>query len=144
MGIFSKPRGTLVPIHSDNANTRDWLVLLEAATIVGRERERLRVALTTQERTLVTKLKLFGKAEHFLVVDGYCRWELSVDSYKGASAGRGTQRIAKTRPDVMLDLLATFEVVIAFNSGASSHGRNECPPGIRGFIGEIKHRLGAA
>ena len=71
MGILGKPRGTLVPIHSDNANTRDWLVLLEAATIVGHERDRLRVALTTQERTLVTKRKLFGKAEHFLVVDGY-------------------------------------------------------------------------
>jgi hypothetical protein len=71
MGIFSKPRGTLVPIHTDNANTRDWLVLLEAATIVGHERERLRVALTTRERKLVTKRKMFGKAEHFLVVDGY-------------------------------------------------------------------------
>ena len=71
MGIFSKPRGTLVPIHADNASTRDWLVLLEAATIVGHERDRLRVALTTQERTLVTKRKLFGKPEHFLVVDGY-------------------------------------------------------------------------
>jgi hypothetical protein len=71
MGIFGKPRGTLVPIHTDNASTRDWLVLLEAATIVGHERERLRVALTTQERRLVTKRKMFGKAEHFLVVDGY-------------------------------------------------------------------------
>jgi hypothetical protein len=71
MGIFNKSQGTLVPIHSDNANTRDWLVLLEAATIVGHERDRLRVALTTQERRLVTKRKLFGKAEHFLVVDGY-------------------------------------------------------------------------
>jgi hypothetical protein len=71
MGIFSKQRGTLVPIHADNANTRDWLVLLEAATIVGQQRDKLRVALTTQERKLVTKRKLFGKAEHFLVIDGY-------------------------------------------------------------------------
>ena len=70
MSIFSTP-GNLVPIHADNTRTRDWLILLEAATIVGQEREKLRVALTTQERKLVKKRKLFGKAQHFLVVDGY-------------------------------------------------------------------------
>jgi hypothetical protein len=71
MSILKKQVGTLVPISADNANTRDWLVLLEAATIVGHQREKLRVALTTQERKLVKKRKLFGKSEHFLVVDGY-------------------------------------------------------------------------
>src|SRR3954453_2400413 len=70
MGIFNT-RGNLVPIHADNAKTRDWLVLLEAATIVGHERDKLRVALTTQERKLVKRRKLFGKTEYFLVVDGY-------------------------------------------------------------------------
>lgn len=70
MSIFHT-QGNLVPIHADNAKTRDWLVLLEAATIVGQERERLRVALTTQERKLVKRRKLFGKTQHFLVVDGY-------------------------------------------------------------------------
>ena len=70
MGIFNR-QGNLVPIHADNANTRDWLVLLEAATVVGQQRDRLRVALTTQERKLVKRRKLFGKTEHFLVVDGY-------------------------------------------------------------------------
>jgi hypothetical protein len=64
-------RGNLVPIHADNAKTRDWLVLLEAATIVGQERDKLRVALTTKERKVVKRRKLFGKPEHFLVVDGY-------------------------------------------------------------------------
>jgi hypothetical protein len=49
MGIFKKRRATLVSIHEDNANTKDWLILLEAATIVGHQREKLRVALTTQE-----------------------------------------------------------------------------------------------
>jgi hypothetical protein len=63
--------GNLVPIHADNAKTRDWLVLLEAATIVGEERHKLRVALTTREWRLVKRRKLFGKTEHFLVVDGY-------------------------------------------------------------------------
>lgn len=72
MTLF-KPQGTLVPIHADNAKTRDWVVLLEAATIVGQERDRLRVALATQERKVVKKRKLFGKVEYFLVLDGYDR-----------------------------------------------------------------------
>lgn len=71
MGIFGGQRGTLVPVHADNAETRDWLVLLEAATIVGQQRDKLRVALTTQERKLVKKRRLFGKPQYFLVIDGY-------------------------------------------------------------------------
>jgi hypothetical protein len=72
MSIFKKKhRGSLVPINADNARTRDWLVLLEASTIVGPQRGKLRVALTTQERKLVKKLRLFRKTEQFLVVDGY-------------------------------------------------------------------------
>jgi hypothetical protein len=70
MSIF-RQQGALVPIHADNATTKDWLVLLEAATVVGHEREKLRVALTTQERRLVKKRKLFRKFEYYLVVDGY-------------------------------------------------------------------------
>ena len=66
-----KSQGTLVPIHPDNATTKDWVVLLEAATIVGQPRDRLRVALATQERKLVRKKKLFQKPKYFLVVDGY-------------------------------------------------------------------------
>ena len=61
----------MVPIHEDNANTKDWLILLEAATIVGHQREKLRVALTTQERKLIKKRKLFRKPELFLDLDGY-------------------------------------------------------------------------
>jgi hypothetical protein len=64
-------RGTLVPIHTDNAHTRDWIILLEASTIVGHTRDKLRVALTTQERNLVKKWRFFGKTAYFLVVDGY-------------------------------------------------------------------------
>jgi hypothetical protein len=70
MSIF-RAQGNLVPIHPDNTRTRDWLVLLEAATIVGQERDKLRVALTTQERKIVKRRKLFGKTDHFVVVDGY-------------------------------------------------------------------------
>ena len=68
---MTKPRGNLVPIHPDNVKTKDWVVLLEAATIVGHARDKLRVALTTQERNLVKKRHLFRKPEYFLVVDGY-------------------------------------------------------------------------
>jgi hypothetical protein len=72
MSIFTKTsQGTLVPIHPDNAKTKDWVVLLEAATIVGQSRDKLRVALTTQERKLVRKKKLFQKPRYYLVVDGY-------------------------------------------------------------------------
>ena len=71
MTIFQRRRGTLVPIHVDNASTRDWVVLLEAATIVGHQRNKLRVALTTQDRPLVKKRRLFRKAEYFLELDGY-------------------------------------------------------------------------
>ena len=71
MTNIDRRHGTLVPIHPDNANTKDWVILLEASTIVGQTRDKLRVALTTQERKLVKKRKLFGKTEYFLVVDGY-------------------------------------------------------------------------
>lgn len=71
MSIFKGQHGVLVPIHEDNANTRDWLVLLEVATIVGHQRDKLRVALVTQERKLVKKRRLFRKSEYFLVIDGY-------------------------------------------------------------------------
>src|ERR1022692_2960533 len=72
MSIFKrKSQGTLVPIHPDTAKTKDWVVLLEAATIVGQSRDKLRVALTTQERKLVRKKKLFQKPQYFLLVDGY-------------------------------------------------------------------------
>ena len=72
MSIFARAtRANLVPIHADNTKTRDWVVLLEASTIVGQERDKLRVALTTQERKLAKKRKLFGSTQHYLVVDGY-------------------------------------------------------------------------
>ena len=72
MSIFGRtPRANLVPIHEDNIKTRDWVVLLETSTIIGNRRDKLRVALTTQDRKFVKKGKLFGRAEYFLVVDGY-------------------------------------------------------------------------
>ena len=69
--MFGKQLGNLVPVHKDNVSSNDWLVLLEAATIVGHERDKLRVALTTKERRVVKRRKLFRPSEHFLIVDGY-------------------------------------------------------------------------
>jgi len=63
-------RRHLIPLHRDNARTDDWLILLEANTIVGSGREALRVACATRERNIVTRLRSF-KRELFLLVEGY-------------------------------------------------------------------------
>ena len=60
-----------VPIHRDNIAKKDWLILLEAGTIVGPAPEKLRVALATREKKIVRKFNLFLGQDHFLVVDGY-------------------------------------------------------------------------
>jgi hypothetical protein len=61
----------LVRIHPDNATTTDWVILLEAATIVGASPQKLRVAQTMREPRIVRKYNLFFKAEYFLVMEGY-------------------------------------------------------------------------
>ena len=72
MGVFKRkvPRH-YIPIHADNVATKDWIVLLEAGTIVGRSAEKLRVATATLERKIVTKYNIFLKKKHFLVLEGY-------------------------------------------------------------------------
>jgi hypothetical protein len=70
MSIFSRHnRRHLVPLHRDNARSKDWIVLLEANTIVGPSQESFRVARTTQERRIVRPLRSFRRL--FLVVEGY-------------------------------------------------------------------------
>ena len=72
MGIFRrKAANHLIPVHRDNANKKDWVILLEAGTIVGPSPERLRVARSTLERKIVKKYNIFMRAAHFLVVEGY-------------------------------------------------------------------------
>ena len=61
----------LIRIHPDNATSKDWVILLEAGTIVGPSPERLRVARSTLERKIVKKYSAWLQPEHFLVVDGY-------------------------------------------------------------------------
>jgi hypothetical protein len=72
MGIFRrKVPSHLVPVHPDNAAKKDWVILLEAGTIIGPSPERLRVARSTLERKIVKKYSILLRAEHFLVVEGY-------------------------------------------------------------------------
>jgi hypothetical protein len=58
-------------VRTENAAKKDWVILLEAGTIVGPTPERLRVARSTLERTIVKKYNILLKAQHYLVMDGY-------------------------------------------------------------------------
>jgi hypothetical protein len=72
MGIFRrKVPSYYIPIHQDNVTKNDWVILLEAGTIIGPSAEKLRVARATLERKVVKKYNLLLQAQHFLVVDGY-------------------------------------------------------------------------
>jgi hypothetical protein len=72
MGILRrKVPSHFIPIHPDNATKKDWIILLEAGTIIGPSPERLRVARCTLERQIVKKHNIFLRAEHFLAVEGY-------------------------------------------------------------------------
>jgi hypothetical protein len=72
MGIFRrKVPSYYIPIHPDNIAKNDWIILLEAGTIVGPSAEKLRVARATLERKIVTKYNILLRAEHFLVLEGY-------------------------------------------------------------------------
>ena len=70
MGLFRrKTRSHLIPIHPHNVGSKDWLILLEAGTIVGPSPESLRVARATQERKVVMKRRGLLKRTPFLVVE---------------------------------------------------------------------------
>jgi len=60
-----------IPIHPDNVAKKDWIILLEAGTIVGPSTEKLRVARATMERRIVTKYNLFLRKQHFLFLEEY-------------------------------------------------------------------------
>ncbi len=72
MGLFRrKVPSHLIRMHPDNIRSKDWIILLEAGTIIGPSPERLRVARATQERKITRKYNIWLRAEHFLVVEGY-------------------------------------------------------------------------
>ena len=72
MGLFRRKVPIhYIPVHPDNIAKKDWIILLEAGTIVGPSAEKLRVALATKEKKVVRKYNIFLRPEHFLVLDGY-------------------------------------------------------------------------
>jgi hypothetical protein len=72
MGIFRRRVPShYIPIHPDNVMKRDWIILLEAGTIVGPAPEKLRVAKATQEKKIVRKYNVFLRKKHYLVLEGY-------------------------------------------------------------------------
>jgi hypothetical protein len=78
MSIFSRHnRRHLVPLHCDNARSKDWIILLEANTIVGPSQESFRVARATQERRIVRRLWSLRR-QLFLFVEGYDEFDTLV------------------------------------------------------------------
>jgi hypothetical protein len=72
MSIFRrKVPGHYIPVHSDNAAKKDWIIVLEAGTIVGPSAEKLRVARATVERKIVRRYNIFLRKAYFLVVEGF-------------------------------------------------------------------------
>jgi hypothetical protein len=72
MSIFRpKVPSHYIPVHPDNVSKKDWIILLEAGTIVGASEEKLRVALATTERKVVAKYNIFLRKKQYLVVEGY-------------------------------------------------------------------------
>jgi hypothetical protein len=71
MSIFSRrDRRHLIPLHRDNAEKKDWLIMLEANTIVGPQQRSFRVAWATQEQRVVRPLTSLWP-QLFLVVEDY-------------------------------------------------------------------------
>jgi hypothetical protein len=74
MGIFRrKVPHDYVPIHRDNIGTNNWIILLEAGTIVGSKVEKLRVAKATLEKKIKKKYNILLQKKHFLALEGYDR-----------------------------------------------------------------------
>jgi hypothetical protein len=61
----------LVPIRPENASKKDWVIVLEAGTIIGPSPEKLRVASATVERKVVKRFTSLFKSGRFLVLEGY-------------------------------------------------------------------------
>jgi hypothetical protein len=71
MAFFRRKATHLIPVSPDNATSKDWVILLEAGTIVGPSPDKLRVARSTLDKKIVKRYDLLIRAKHFLEVDGY-------------------------------------------------------------------------
>lgn len=58
-------------MNPDNARSKDWVILLEAGTIVGPSPDKLRVARATLDKKIVKKYDILLRAKQFLDVEGY-------------------------------------------------------------------------
>ena len=72
MAVFRRKAAThLILVSPDNAVSNDWVILLEAGTIVGTSPDKLRVASSTLEKKIVKRYGLRLRAKYFLDVEGY-------------------------------------------------------------------------
>lgn len=72
MGLFRRKAQThLIPISPENVMSKDWVILLEAGTIVGPSPDKLRVARSTLDKKIVKKYDILLRAKQFLDVEGY-------------------------------------------------------------------------
>ena len=72
MAVFGRKASShLIPVSPDNAVSKDWVILLEAGTIVGPSPDKLRVARSTLEKKIVKRYGLWLRARYFLDVEGY-------------------------------------------------------------------------
>jgi hypothetical protein len=72
VGLFRKKTlNDLIPIHSDNIGNKDWVIVLEAGTIVGPSPQRIRVARFMQEKNILKKFDTLRRTKHFMVIEGY-------------------------------------------------------------------------
>ena len=69
--LSKKSINPLIPVSPDNALSNDWVILLEAGTIVGQSPDKLRVARSTLEKKIVKRYGLRLRAKYFLDVEGY-------------------------------------------------------------------------
>jgi hypothetical protein len=72
MGIFRrKVPHYYIPINPNNMAVDDWIILLEAGTVVAPTKQKLRVAKATKEKKIKRKYNVFLRKKHFLVLEGY-------------------------------------------------------------------------
>jgi hypothetical protein len=72
VGLFRKKTlNDLIPIHPDNIGNKDWVILLEAGTIVGPSPQRIRVARCIHEKNILKKSDMLLRTKHCMVIEGY-------------------------------------------------------------------------
>src|SRR5437764_11470382 len=72
MSIFQrKVPNHFIRVSPTNATNKDWLIMLEAGTIVGPSGGKLRVARSTQDRKVRKRYNFLLQSQYYLEVEGY-------------------------------------------------------------------------